>query len=176
MRRLGRRYEYLQERGREPTGNAMEWRIASASYGGILAQMRERSIKVKWSLQSRQLDPTFSEAFSTLPVSKYELEGATSYRIFPPTTPIGDWFRSIGSSFLATNKAINPIRRYCRCSRRRELQRPCANVRSSRFAVNRRNLLFHKKVSGCGNGVEMSLFRPFGSRQHRCAVHDRRQL
>jgi hypothetical protein len=35
-----------------------------------------------------------------MPESWQRLEGATSDRRFLPVTPTGDWFRSIGSSFL----------------------------------------------------------------------------
>jgi hypothetical protein len=53
-----------------------------------------------WSSQLRLLDPTLSENPASLPESRQPLEGATSCRIFLPSTPTGDWFRSIGSSVL----------------------------------------------------------------------------
>jgi hypothetical protein len=63
-------------------------------------------LKTKWSLQLRSLDPALSERFKTLPVSKQQLEGATSSRILLPTTPAGDWFRPVGSSFLTNEQSF----------------------------------------------------------------------
>jgi hypothetical protein len=51
------------------------------------------------------LDPTLSENLVSLPESRRQLEGATSWRVFLPSTPTGDWFRAIGSSFLTDEQS-----------------------------------------------------------------------
>jgi hypothetical protein len=70
-----------------------------------MAEMPNRLPKWKRSLQFRGLDPALSECHASVPESWRRLEGATSWRIFLPSTPTGDWVRSIGSSVLINEQS-----------------------------------------------------------------------
>jgi len=69
-------------------------------WAGLTDHQPLTTFKKRRSLQFRFFDPTPSERFSTLPVSKHQLEGATSCRGFVPAARIGDWLLPIRSSLL----------------------------------------------------------------------------
>jgi len=83
------------------------------------------------------LDPTLSGFFSTLPVSKRQLEGATSLPVFLRRTPIGELVSPDQLQHPSQRtKLLTPSVVICRYSRSRLLQRPSVNLRLPGGSVN----------------------------------------